>query len=404
VRRKSENSTQCSFFPPSSDVSTASKIVARNLKGKKKKFFAAQEPQSAVKAAIVAKYFLPWAHISRQRTGRVLYLDLYAGPGIYDDGSPSTPLLVLQQIIDHPELHDKVVTFFGDKDQRTISKLDVNIKGLPGISNLKFPPVVKAGEVTGKLAEQLAALRLVPTLMFLDPCGYKGISADIIRAVLQNPGSECVLFFNYNRINPAIRNPDVRHHVDAIFGTERVDKLFAALPALDNAGTERMVMEALRESMREIGAGYVQAFRFRKGPRITHHLVFIGTHPLGHKIMKDVMSKHSNHSSQGVASFEFVQAKDTASISMFNEEPHPIDDLKVDLLKTFAGKSVTVKCIFEQHNLGTPYVLKNYKDAVRELMRDGKIPVGTRTEEHKPPLKYPYNVMPDDVLIRFPSI
>ena len=402
MKRKSEDSTQCALFAPS-DVFTSGSSAAGKPEPEEG-FFAVREPQSVVKAAIVEQYFLPWARISIKRLGRVLYMDLYAGPGKYDDGSASTPLLVLQQIIDHPELHDKVVTFFGDKDQRIIDTLDANIKGLSGISNLNFQPIVKAGQVTGALAEHLATLRLVPTLMFLDPFGYKGVSADIVRAVLQNRGSECILFFNYNRLVPAIRNAGVRHHVDAIFGAQRVDNLGEILPTLDNAGTERAVMEALRESMREIGAGYVQAFRFRKGARITHHLVFIGTHPLGHKIMKDVMSKHSSHISQGVASFEFVQAEDNASITMFHEEPGPIDDLKVDLLKTFAGKSVTVECIFEQHNLGTPYVLKNYKDAVRELMRDGKVPEGTRTEEHKPSLRYPYKVMPDDVLIRFPAI
>jgi three-Cys-motif partner protein len=402
VKRKSEDSEQCALFAPL-DVSTSgSNATGKPKRGKR--FFRAREPQSAIKAAIVEQYFLPWARISIKRTGRVLYMDLYAGPGIYDDGSASTPLLVLQQIIDHPELHDKVVTFFGDKDQGTIDKLDANIKGLSGISNLNFPPIVKAGQVTGKLAEHLATLRLVPTLMFLDPFGYKGVSTDIIRAVLKTPGSECVLFFNYNRIMPAIRNSGVRHLVDAIFSAVRVANLGVVLPTLDNAGTERAVMQGLRESMREIGAGYVQAFRFRKGARITHHLVFIATHPLGHKIMKEVMSKHSSGNSQGVASFEFVQAEDTASVTMFHEEPRPIDDLKADLLNTFAGKAVTIKRIFEQHNLGTPYVLKNYKDAAAQLMREGKVPEGTRTEEHKPPLKHPYNVMPDDVSIRFPAI
>jgi len=51
--------------------------------------------------------------------------------------------LCYNRLSDHQELHDKVVTFFGDKDQGTIDKLDANIKGLSGISNLNFPPIVE---------------------------------------------------------------------------------------------------------------------------------------------------------------------------------------------------------------------------------------------------------------------
>ena len=86
-------------------------------------FFKKQEPHSAVKAQIVADYFGAWARIVDKIQGRVLYLDFFCGPGRYEDGSESTPILVLKKIVSNPKLRTKVVTFFGDKDKEAVARL-----------------------------------------------------------------------------------------------------------------------------------------------------------------------------------------------------------------------------------------------------------------------------------------
>ena len=73
-----------------------------------RKFFDERSDQSEVKARIVQKYFYAWANVimpTAKRSGnRIAYIDLYAGPGRYKDGSASTPLLVLQHAIEHPKM------------------------------------------------------------------------------------------------------------------------------------------------------------------------------------------------------------------------------------------------------------------------------------------------------------
>jgi hypothetical protein len=52
------------------------------------------------------------------------------------------------------------------------------------------------------------------------------------------------------------------------------------------------------------------------------------------------------------------------------------------LLKDFAGRSLSLQTIYEEHCVGKPYILKNYRDALRKLEHKGKI----RTEppaEHR---------------------
>ncbi|MCD4744485.1 MAG: hypothetical protein K8R67_18630 [Desulfobacteraceae bacterium] len=43
------------------------------------------------------------------------------------------------------------------------------------------------------------------------------------------------------------------------------------------------------------------------------------------------------------------------------------------LLKEFAGQTLTMRGIYEQHNADTPYIKKNYKNVLLELEEEGKI-------------------------------
>ena len=60
-------------------------------------FFDAPTEASLKKHRIVSKYFGGWANIILPETlpkeGKIMYVDLFCGPGRYLDGTPSTPLL-----------------------------------------------------------------------------------------------------------------------------------------------------------------------------------------------------------------------------------------------------------------------------------------------------------------------
>ena len=63
-------------------------------------FFDQQTEASKLKADIVSKYFGAWANVmASQETEKIVYLDLFSGPGRYEDGHPSTPLLVVEEIV-----------------------------------------------------------------------------------------------------------------------------------------------------------------------------------------------------------------------------------------------------------------------------------------------------------------
>src|SRR5258708_1922733 len=204
-----------------------------------KQFLAEIREQSQVKARIVSKYFWAWAKVimpsTRNRGNRIAYIDLFAGPGRYEDGTISTPLLVLQRAIEDAEMRTMLVTVFNDRDPDSAGKLRTAIEAIPGIDSLKYRPQVSNQAVGDELAKTFATLKLVPTFFFVDPWGYKGLSLGLINSVLQNWGCDCIFFFNYNRVNMGLNNDAVREHMDVLFGKERADKLRTTLFGLGPA-------------------------------------------------------------------------------------------------------------------------------------------------------------------------
>jgi len=87
-------------------------------------FFDESREQSQIKARIVAKDFWAWANVilpSVRRTGgRIAYIDLFAGPGRYEDGTLSTPLLVLEKAIEDPNMRKMLVTVSFSRASRFI--------------------------------------------------------------------------------------------------------------------------------------------------------------------------------------------------------------------------------------------------------------------------------------------
>ena len=393
-----------SLFATPQVEATADEPYAAEIPKKKRGFFDIQEAHSKIKAQILEQYVPIWANILRKKQGRVLYIDLFCGPGLYGDGSPSTPLLVLNKIITKPELHSAVVTYFNDADKANVEKLRSAVKTLPGLDSLTFAPMFGNADVTQNTPAEFATLNLVPAFLFFDPFGYKALSAKMIESILKNAGSECIFFFNYNRINAAIHNQLVRPIVDAIFGKTRVAELQKTLPGLDSAGIEMRIMAALHASLKEIGGTYMVPFGFRdRSGRLTHHLVFVGKHALGRDIATDIIGKFSSSFDQGVPSFEYSEApqSDAPVDSLFGPALGALDKLKVDLLRAFSGRTLVVSKIAEIHNTGrTQYLTANYREALKQLCAEGKV---TPSRPHKPTLvpKPPYKYMPDDVSITF---
>jgi three-Cys-motif partner protein len=359
------------------------------------KFFDERGDQSVIKARIVSKYFFAWANVvmqtARKLGGKISYIDLYAGPGRYKDGSASTPLMILEKAIANPTFASTLVAYFNDSEENNVSTLREEIAKLPGIERLKHPPIIECGEIDEEVAKHFNS-------SFIDPFGYKGLSLNIVKGVIKDWGCDCVFFFNYNRINAGISNPAVEKHMIQLFGEARVQQLKMRLPDLSPELREAAILEELSAELRRLGATFVLPFTFKNaaGTRTTHKLIFVTKHFKGYEIMKDIMFAESSTQDQGVASFAYSPAD--ASMPLLFSLARPADELKSELLTLFAGKSKSFETLYVEHSVDTPYVRKNYRAALTELENEGAVQVNTLKAGRRP------GTFAEHVTIKFPSL
>lgn len=359
-------------------------------------FFQEQREQSMIKARIVTKYFTTWANIilstlkkHPHRTQRMAYVDLFAGPGRYDDQSKSTPLLVLEAILSNSDLSSRMITLFNDKDNANIESLKTAIEHLPGIEKLQYEPRFYNEEVGDEIVKMFSSRNIVPTFFFVDPWGYKGLSLNLVSSIIKDWGCDCVLFFNYNRVNMGVNNDAVKQHMASLFGVERLSNLQSKLlETLTSNEREIIVVQELCEALRQSGSRYVLPFRFKsdKGTRTSHHLIFLSKNFRAYDIMKEIMANESSDTKNGVASFEYnprdmFYKQDT----IFDLLSRPLDELQSALLKQYSGQTIDFEDLYEEHSVNRPFIKRNYKAVLRDMLDKGLISAVHSTTNKPPP-------------------
>lgn len=365
-------------------------------------FFDESSEQSRVKAAIVSDYFWAWAKVIlptvKKSLGKMAYVDLFAGPGRYKDNTISTPLLVLRKAVDDRDMRQHLELLFNDADPEHAKALQREIDVFPGVDSLAVRPVVTPEEVGERIFSKLEKFQDVPTLLFVDPWGYKGLSLGLINAILKNWGCDCLFFFNYNRINAGLANPVVKQHMDVLFGEARADALRKKLEPLQPGEREVTIVEELAQAFKELGARYVLPFCFKNesGNRTSHHLILATKHPKGYEIMKDIMAGRSSEHHQGVASFGYCPA--SVIHPLLFELNRPLDDLEEMLVNAFGGQTITVDQVYLAHNVGRPYVRRNYKDVLRTMEGKGLVRANPPAHQRRK------NTLADTTVIEFLAV
>ncbi len=314
---------------------------------------------------------------SGREKGQIAYIDLFAGPGEYEDGTSSTPILVLEKVLKNSELCERMVIVFNDKESKHVESLRLAVNSFHGIDKFNYKPQIINIEVSRELAGTLSSLPDVPTFLFIDGWGYKELSLELFESILHKWGSDCIIFFNFNRINAAIDNPRMVENIVSLFGSARAEKLRTELLNSNPYERELVIIEefssALKESSTDGSSRYVLPFRFKnaEGSRTSHHLIHVSRHFLGYENMKEIMAKESSEANQGVSSFEYSVA--TKRQALLFRLSRPLDELSEMLLREFAGQKISMKEIYEKHSVDTPFIKKNYKDVLWQLEEAGKI-------------------------------
>jgi three-Cys-motif partner protein len=338
--------------------------------GVDERFWDSPSDASRIKQKIVGDYFTSWTNVLARKNRIVGYADLFAGRGRYKNGEPSTPLIILERAINDGRLRATIKFWFNEGDPECAAQLLNNISSLPGLDRLTFQPKITKRVVDKSLANHRFS---IPTLVFADPSGYKGLSLRLVHGFLQGFGNDCIFFFNYRRVNMKLSFPEMDGSIDEFFEADRAIGLREKIRDLNPREREKTVLEAIREAIRESNAiPVVFGFRSHEHGMTSHHLVFASKHQKGGEIMKRIRKDCSSDVERGIGSGYFDTDRPRAkNLPLFS----PLDSLADRLVEVFADRQLKFEALLSEEAAHTDFTETNYRDALLQLEMELRIEV-----------------------------
>ena len=367
-------------------------------------FFRSLRTGSQVKQRIVVDYFVAYNRVMASRSQeKVGFADLFAGRGSYQDADgssqPSTPLLICQKVIENQIFREKVHLWFNEANPENFELLKNSIDQTPGIELVKYKPKVGNKVVTPDWAGKLRKLS-VPTLFFLDPCGYKGLSLDLIAAAVSGFGNDCIFFFNYSRINMKLGLEIMNDSIDEFFSAERAKLLRAEIKDRTPSEREDLILKAVTDAIKEVGAISLP-FKFKsdKG-RTSHHLIYASKNKAASGMMKRILASVSSAVAEGVGSHEHDPRQKDTTPSLFSG-PYEVEER---LLSNFVGRELSFGALLDEESTTTRFTDTNYRDALLRLEAQGKVVAEPVAELRPFQAGGKKRTLSKTVLLKFPDI
>ena len=358
-----------------------------------KDFFKKQTDSSRVKASIVSEYFPQYCKIIRRKHEPEMfrYIDLFAGPGIYEDGNVSTPIMLARNIAKDPSLKDKVQFVFNDFYLR--DELQSNFES-------EFPNgTFKQGVafLNREVGEDESVYRALerstmkrdgrgmlwnesPALLFFDPFGYRGMRTEPLAKFMKNWGNEIFLFINTKRINPALENDQFEDLMRLWFPT-RFDTLKVEVRKQRSVPDRlEFILTSLREefvSLMGDKSVHCCAFRFQEEDSRTtsHYILHITKGNRGYDLCKSVYNKFANEDlvlHNGSNTYTFDPKKCEGQMLLFGDSLGAVEALKDLLCDEYKGRRVSALDLFEDHQRKSKYSREHYTAALRRAVKEGK--------------------------------
>jgi three-Cys-motif partner protein len=353
------------------------------------------EPHTQAKHDILRGYLGAWFPIMSSWQGRVPYLDGFAGPGIYEDGEPGSPIIALETLMTHGgvDLHGRtefVFLFMEEDEERCallateVDKLFDRLGGKPSkvvveVENKRFEDSVK------EILEELEGKELAPTFAFIDPFGWSGAPMEVMADLLR-PRCELLFTFIYDQTSRfiSIDNEKVIQQLEDLFGSDDFKQ------AVDLSGTDRKekLLELFTFQLRDqIGFEFVNSFEMinSKG-RTPYFLVHATYHQKGAEKIKDVLWALD-------PTGEFHYSSRLAGQEVLFAEKAEVDPLIQAMQNEFANQTVTIADVESFVIRDTPYRKPHVREALKFLESEDLIEVSGRARRR---------TYPDGTTIKFP--
>jgi three-Cys-motif partner protein len=332
------------------------------------------EPHTRAKHEILRRYLEAWtAILTLGGFPTIVYVDGFAGPGVYDNGEDGSPIIALKAALKHQATIKAELRFlFIERDKKRAAQLDACVAALrlPDNFQVQIAPgmTFEQGFRTYLLDRYKKASKAVPpTFAFIDPFGWTGVPFVLVTEILANRSCEVLFNFMYEDINRFIEHPEQTKNFDELFGTTEWRGVTPIIePRARREFLHGLYVQQLRD---EAGARYVRSFEMRNKKDATDYFLFFATNSAkGVDKMKEAMWRVDES-----GEFRFSDATNPNQTLLFTPQPN-FDSLRRAIVSQFKGTDASVAEIEDYVLAFTPFRTTQYKKQVlAELERERKI-------------------------------
>jgi len=247
------------------------------------------EPHTVGKHKVLRSYLDAWLPILGSWSGRIVFIDGFAGPGEYRDGEEGSPLVAMRSLRDHSAAIKAEVCFlFIESDPPRAAHLRQLVEAwrptLPGKAALE----VLEGRFDEAMTALLEGIKLAPSFVMVDPFGVSDTPMAVLRLILKNDRAEVYVSFMYEAINRFKAGPEFEEHLDGLFGCDTWRK---GIDIADAAKRKDFFYSLYKDQLRAAGARYVVHFELYAANRLIYAVFFATQSTKGCDRMKQAIWK-----------------------------------------------------------------------------------------------------------------
>ena len=254
------------------------------------------DPHTKGKHFVLENYMGAWLPIMTKWNGRVLFIDAFAGPGVYSGGEPGSPMIALRSLVEHRsrgQMRSEINCLFIEKETDRSEHLRQVLGGLNGElpSNCSYTVINSTFDET--LTNVLDSIdqqntHLAPAFVMIDPFGVSETPMSVIGRILENPKSEVYVSFMYREINRFRAHPNFEKHLDELFGCREWRK---GINMSEGKKRKDFFYDLYRDQLKSNGAHYVIRFELYEGEELVYAIFFGTSHLEGCDKMKQAIWK-----------------------------------------------------------------------------------------------------------------
>lgn len=332
---------------------------------------------TGAKHRLLRAYLNGWYPILGRWSGRVIYLDAFAGPGIYAGGEPGSPIIALDALLTHarlPSLGTCEFRFnFLEAHAGRLAQLEKELVryqtargGWP--ANVAVRPAgdtfeVAAGRILAYLEER--GEPMPPTFAFIDPFGHKGLPLQLIGRLLDARKCELCVHFMLGSVTRWIRRGRPDPYVRALFETDD----YREAELMRGSRRQLFLLGLYMRQLREVAKfSYVRSFSlFGVRNRWISAIVYATNHIRGMEVMKRAMWTVDPVDGGRFSDREHASGQ----LSLFGSEA--VDgQVQRALVERFRGQRVSVDEIQRFVVVETDYGPQHWRRALRALEESGR--------------------------------